>query len=213
VHDVTLLRRFELSAVPVTWAMYRRFDPEKPHPWGTEPDAADHPVVEVTWYEAAAFAAWLDCRLPSEVEWEFACRAGSTTRFWSGDSEADLFEVDWVTNNSGMRTQAVATPPTARGHDHPFGLYDLHGNAWEFCAEVGTDDYASHAARRAHDPVEPVPVGDPREWRPVRSGGLDFDPRFEPLASRYLWHPSMANISLSFRLVRLPLPPAPDGET
>jgi hypothetical protein len=208
-HEVKLAHRFEMNAVPVTWEMYGCFDPNKPHPWADQPDAADHPVVNVTWYEAAAFAAWLCCRLPTEEEWEFACRAGTTTRFWSGSKDADLFDVDWVGKNSGGRTHAVATPPKPRGHDHPFGLYDLHGNAWEWCANAWTGDYAARANGHDHDPVDPVPVGNPSERRPVRGGGWRDGPLFARSAYRFLGRPGSAYDGLGFRLVRLPLPPAP----
>jgi formylglycine-generating enzyme required for sulfatase activity len=214
-HNVTLARRFEMNAVPVTWAMYRCFDPDKAHPFGEEPDAADQPVVEVTWYEAAAFATWVGCRLPTEEEWEFACRAGSTTRFWSGDENSDLFDVAWVVENSGWGSHAVATPPTERGHHHPFGLHDVHGSGWEWCAEPHPEALEQRYRPRRdgyqHDPADPIPEDGPRVTRAVRGGSWGNESRYARSACRYCFFPGTAVVDRGFRLVRLPLSPASGG--
>ncbi len=92
----------------------------------------DDPVVVVSWDDAVAFCNWLaeqtgqPIRLPSEAEWEYACRAGSTS-----DLPANLDEVAWYADNSNGRTHPVATKkPNA------FGLHDMHGNGWEWCDGV-----------------------------------------------------------------------------
>jgi hypothetical protein len=73
-------------------------------------------------------------RLPSDAEWEYACRAGTVTRYWSGDSEEDLKRVGWYSGNSGDRLHAVGEKEA-----NPFGLYDMHGNV-NFDSEIGGFD-------------------------------------------------------------------------
>lgn len=92
------------------------------------------PIEHVSWTEAMMWCISLGMRLPSESEWEFACRAGSTTRFCFGDDEARLGEFAWYDANAGGSVQAVALKkPNA------FGLYDTHGGVWEWCHDTHGD--------------------------------------------------------------------------
>ena len=103
---------------------------------------ANNPVEQVTWDDAVAFCAKLSSlpaevaagrvyRLPTEAEWEYACRAGTTTAYSFGDDEKDLGKYAWFGDNSGKRTHAV-------GEKLPndWGLYDMHGNVWEWCSDA-----------------------------------------------------------------------------
>ncbi len=187
-HQVVVTSAFCFLDHPVTNQEYRRLVPEQ---GGKE----DLPVVEVTWYEAYAYSAWLGGRLPTEAEWEYACRAGSTTRYSSGDSEKDLQRVGWYIGNSGNKLHSVKQKePSA------WGLYDMHGNAWEWVA----DWYVPYSAEKRQDPPGPASgVG-----RVIRGGCYKdtvpdtrsaFRSRFDPW-NRY-W-------SLGFRVV-LPVAPEP----
>ena len=139
-HQVAIQSPFALFAAPVTNAQYRAFDPTHESA-AREPDHL--PVVDVSWYEAVMFCRWLGARLPSEAEWEYACRAGTHTRHWSGDEEDDLARVGWYWENSNRRPHPVAQkPPNA------FGLHDMHGNVAEWCADLWSDDYTR--SRKAH---------------------------------------------------------------
>jgi formylglycine-generating enzyme required for sulfatase activity/tRNA A-37 threonylcarbamoyl transferase component Bud32 len=114
--------------------------------WSVDPgfkQTDDHPVVNVSWNDAQAFCKWLRQKqggdrivLPTEAQWEYACRAGTTTYWHCGDSDAVLQAYGWFLVNSGGQTH-----PVGQLRPNGFGLYDMHGNVWEWCAHVG--DYST----------------------------------------------------------------------
>jgi formylglycine-generating enzyme required for sulfatase activity len=109
------------------------------------------PVVCVSWQDARAYVAWLNrrvgrrgstsaggpYRLPSESEWEYAARAGTTTRFWWGDDDGAAADHAWFKGNSGGHTHPVGLKPA-----NHLGLYDMVGNVWQWTADCYADDYA-----------------------------------------------------------------------
>jgi formylglycine-generating enzyme required for sulfatase activity len=165
----------------------------------------DCPVEQVSWKEAQQFIKKLnqvektkDYRLPSEAEWEYACRAGSEAEFFFGDDVERLDEFAWYFENSGNKTHRV-------GEKKPngWGLYDMHGNIWEWVE----DDW--------HDSYEGAP-DDGRAWvdkprgscRVIRGGSWSYDARCWRSATRDCHGPDGRNGLVGFRFSRsIPLGP------
>jgi len=138
-HQVTIRRPFLLGKYPVTRGEYAEFVRETNREWEPPKFAQTdrHPVVNVSFDDAAAYADWLSqrsghCyRLPSEAEWEYACRAGTgTTRYWGDRPDRKL------ANFEGKSTTAVGAYPP-----NPWGLHDMLGNVWEWVADAWHDNY------------------------------------------------------------------------
>jgi len=134
--------------------------------------AGNHPVVNVTWNDAVAFCEWLSrkegrtYRLPTEAEWEYACRAGSTTRYQNGDDPEALTDVaalyDRTTKDVFPQWASCAvkgsdghafTAPVGSFLPNAFGLCDMHGNVWEWCSDWYGEDY--YATSPSNDPQGP----------------------------------------------------------
>ena len=115
-------------------------------------------------------------RLPTEAEWEFACRAGTTTRFWSGDKDEDLIAAGWFGRNSGGRTHEVEELLS-----NPWGLFDMHGNVWEWVEDgCGPKRYERLAGTVAIDPRCPFSAS---SQRTVRGGSwYDFSSNYRSAA-------------------------------
>lgn len=132
----------------------------------------DHPVVNVSWDDAVEFCKWLSrkdgktYRLPTEAEWEFACRAGTTTRYFNGDEPEKLATVANVGDAMFKRKfpKAEHTTTTSDGYvftspvgsfkPNAFGLYDMHGNVWQWCSDWCDEKY--YAQSPADDPTGPL---------------------------------------------------------
>ena len=145
--DVTISQPYYMAKYPVTQAQYvkimgRTFSDTK---------GAQNPADRVSWNDADEFCSKLSSltgqmvRLPTEAEWEYACRAGTTTRFYSGDSERDLKRVGWYADNSSKRTHSVG-----KKAPNAWGLYDMHGNVYEWCR-----DWSDNPTERFGQVVDP----------------------------------------------------------
>jgi formylglycine-generating enzyme required for sulfatase activity len=137
IHPVTLTRPFDMGRFPVTQAQWEAVMGANPSQF----QGADRPVEQVSADDCREFIARLNAsgvgtfRLPTEAEWEYACRAGSTGKFCFGDDERLLGDFAWTSSNSDGQSQ-----PVGRKKPNAWGLHDVHGNVWEWCQDWW-DDY------------------------------------------------------------------------
>lgn len=169
----------------------------------------DHPVLNVSWNDAVAFCEWLAAkegvpyRLPTEAQWEYACRAGTTTLWYSGDDDRELLECGWLSQAGNPQTS-----PVGRLRPNPWSLYDAHGNLWEWCADRYDSEYYSTGP-------DVDPQGPSHGFNRVyRGGGWFFPPSFCRSAVRYWGAPASRNSSIGFRVIaEWPPQPALSGKS
>lgn len=168
----------------------------------------DHPVTNITWKDAEAFCAWLSekekqtYRLPTEAEWEYACRAGSTDLWSFGDDwrESNLRLYSWCaipfkTGNPTTPNKAGLKRPNA------FGLEDMHGNAAEMCSDWWSPTYYDRCVKEGivADPKGPAPAGSP--GRVLRGGSFLDSPLLMRSAYRSFLDPALGHVHVGFRVV------------
>jgi formylglycine-generating enzyme required for sulfatase activity len=161
-----------------------------------------NPVDQVTWNQCQDFLAKLNLMtggkagkfvLPSEAQWEYACRAGSTTRFCCGDDEKQLADCAWYMNNSENKTHIVGEKkPNA------WGLYDMHGNVWEWCQDWWNEGY--YVSAPPDDPTGPFTGA----FRVSRGGGWYDVPKRCRSASRNPKGPDDRSLDLGLRVALIP---------
>ena len=225
-HKVTLSHDFYLGRYEVTQAQWKAVTGVNPaHIQGANGFSEDlnKPVESVSWNEIAGPGGFIakvnqhlaatgrgQVRLPSEAEWVYACRAGTTTRFYFGDSLLSDDEASngpagaaaypgtrgdymWFSANSGGTTHPVGTR-----RPNAWGLYDMAGNVWEWCQDWAHDDYrGAPAAGRAWE----TPAG---EWRLVHGGAWDNHASYCRSANQSTYYPDDRSDDVGFRLVWTP---------
>ena len=187
-HEVTLTKPFKMGVHEVTQSQYKQV-------MGVNPSffkSADNPVEDLAFDNAVEFCRKLSAlpaekaagnvyRLPTEAEWEYACRAGTKAAYSFGDDESDLGDYAWYKDNSGGQREGPKYHPVGSKLPNPWGLHDMHGNVWEWC-QGWYDDYPSGAVT---DPTGPS-SGSSRVYRgggwestaaDCRSGVRDGFPR------------------------------------
>lgn len=196
VHEITLSKPFFISAVPVTNAQYEKFDPSHKSVRGkmglSKED--DEPVLFVSWYEAVKYCEWLrqkegkPYRLPTEAEWEYACRAGTSTAYSMGDALPEVYRKNQenVAIPLPVSLKVGQTPPNA------WGLYDMYGLVEEWCQ----DWYGPYEARAITDP------GGHREglWKVTRGGSHNTPVEFLRSANRLGTLPEDRHWLIGFRV-------------
>jgi formylglycine-generating enzyme required for sulfatase activity len=159
-HEVTIRKDYYLGVHEVTQSEYQQVMNKNPSNFQGEKikgDSSPHPVDQMSWNDAVEFCKRLSelpeekkagrvYRLPTEAEWEYACRAGSTTAYSFGESSQSLGDYAWFSNNSDDRTH-----PVGQKKPNAWGLYDMHGNVFEWCS----DWYAEYPKGAVSDPAGP----------------------------------------------------------
>ena len=186
-HQVTI-SAFELGETEVTNAQYARFleqasGVQKPALW-SDSAPQDEPVTGVTWDEARQFASWAGGRLPTEAEWEYAARAGST-----GGRYGSLDAVAWYSENSMLRKH-----PVREKQRNDWSLYDMLGNVWEWCA----DWYGAYNGSSSVDPVGPAQGSN----RVLRGGSYAFEAQYARAPYRFNAAPAERYNFFGFRVAR-----------
>lgn len=209
-HLVQITQPFYLGTFPVTQQQFAVWKAEHENHFANNPR---HPAENMDWHEAAQYCSWLTANfsnqvpagyaagLPTEAQWEYACRAGTETEYYSGDGEAALAEAGWYSENSESQTQ-----PVGQLKANEFGLYDMHGNVDEWCS----DAWDEHAyKKRVNGVCDPFIDGKKDADRVIRGGSWYGSPGYCRSAFRNWWRPVDRGRGQGFR-VCLFLGPCPD---
>ena len=199
------LDAFDISRREITNAQYRSFTGATGHAaprgYSGEPvwdddafNGDDQPVVGVSWFDARAFARWMDADLPTEAQWEHAARGVERRKYPWGDRSPTPGHANFARRSN--RTVAVGSSP--RG-DTPDGVQDMGGNVWEWCLDEDSETY--YATAPLHSPLnlsDPESLGD----RVIRGGSWDQCRVFMRSALRFRFHPQGTHNTIGFRIAR-----------
>ena len=195
IHTVRITQPFYLAKHPVTQAQWEAVMEENPSHFTGDPN---RPVEQVSWEGAQEFLQKLNdkegndlYRLPTEAEWEYAARAGTKTAYCFGNDPEQLKEHAWYDEVSDGTTH-----PVGQLKANDWGLYDMHGNVWEWVQDWFGEDYYKQSS--AEDPTGPE-TGDSRV---VRGGSWDTDARLARVSSRYYLTPVYRSDGVGFRCAR-----------
>ena len=212
-HEVVIARPFAMGRCTVTFEEYDLFAKEEKQRlpndrgWGR----GKRPVFDLRWNDAQAYLVWLNrklslsapgphYRLPTEVEWEYAARAGTSTPFWWGseiDSGRANYRGNYVDGNGKKGEYRKQTVPADAFEANPWGLYNVHGNVWEW-AQGDSSDYYRFA--RGEGSERKPGVDEAR--RVLRGGSWNSNPGELRAASRDWFAPDFRRVNAGFRIAR-----------
>jgi len=204
---VTITRDFWMGKYEVTQADYAALMGRNPSHFTGD---SNRPVEKLSCLDAEAYCAALTLRerqaarlprdlvyrLPTEAEWEYTCRAGTTNQFSFGDNVALAPEFAWTIENSDSTTH-----PVGLKRPNPWGLYDMHGNVWEWCS----DWFAPYPDAAGVDPAGPATS----KFKVFRGGGWNQEIQFARSGNRFMMSPSNGIYFVGFRLALGPPPSSP----
>jgi formylglycine-generating enzyme required for sulfatase activity len=196
VHRVQISQPFSLGKYPVTQAQWEAVMDTNPSYFRGNPN---RPVEQVSWDDAQEFLHKLSAReggmpyrLPTEAEWEYAARAGATTAYSFGDDPALLGEYAWYIDNS-----EGSTHPVGQRKPNAWGLYDMHGNVWEWVQDWYAKSYYQHSPAR-----DPLGSDEEKAAKVVRGGAWDIIPKHARITYRYAHARGKHDIGRGFRCAR-----------
>ncbi len=207
LHEVTITKPYYIQTTEVTLGQWREIMGTKF--FGKRKGDPGDPVVSVSWFDCMEFIEKLNkreegtYRLPTEAEWEYACRAGTDTAYFWGDEPGcsrfmygnnPLKSEICIEHVKSMGLEPGKPAPVKSYEPNPWGLYDTHGNVWEWCS----DWYAAYPEESVTDPQGP----DKGNRRVRRSGSWYKYPWYCRSANRNMGHPAIKHDTLGFRLVR-----------
>ena len=169
--------------------------------WKAQAGYENHPVINVTWYGAKAYADWIGGSLPTEAQWEYACRAGTTTIYSYGDVVDG--EYMWYMDNNGNDGYPSGTKPVGKKTVNPWGLYDMHGNIDEWCLDQWGGG-RNYPIANTEDVAIENPLITAGNLRVLRGGSWNGYDLFCRSAYRAGHDPAGANFSFGFRVVFVP---------
>ncbi|NOQ30518.1 MAG: SUMF1/EgtB/PvdO family nonheme iron enzyme [Helicobacteraceae bacterium] len=222
-HDEPLIKvrldyKFLISKYAVTFDEYDFFCeqtnrikvPDEGHGRGR------NPVINVNWTDAVEYCKWIrkktgkKFKLPSEAEWEYACKAGTTTDFSFGDDSSKLGEYAWYDENAfkietDMRQYGVNH--VGKKKPNPWGLYDMHGNVWEWCEDWHIDHNLDHYAKKGakgdydanYDGLSEIVKE--KKYKVLRGGSWDFDANYCFSSFHNQSIPTQKSVNIGFRVV------------
>jgi formylglycine-generating enzyme required for sulfatase activity len=202
-HPVTLTRDYWIANYEVTQAEYASLVRTNPSYFKGDPQ---RPVEKITWFEAANYCAEMtkreratghlpadyEYRLPTEAEWEYACRAGTTNFYSFGNSTNQADQYAWTMENASGTSH-----PVGQKRPNAWGLYDMHGNVWEWCS----DWFAPYPATALTNPVGPAKSA----YKVFRGGGWNQAIEYARSRNRFMMSPTNGIHFVGFRIVLGPV--------
>lgn len=204
VHKVVISKDFRMSATEITNAQYEQFRPEHRNVRGKAGFSVedDEAVTDISYFDAVAYCEWLSSktgrcfRLPTEAEWEYACRAGTYTLYYTGDGLSEAMQK----NQKTERELVPVSLKVRQSEPNAFGLYDMHGNVEEWCF----DWYGQYSDKTEVDPAGPS-TG---IYKVTRGGSHNTPHEFLRSANRSAAIPEDKHHQIGFRIVESDVAPA-----
>jgi formylglycine-generating enzyme required for sulfatase activity len=199
VHTVTLTNAFYIGRYEVTQAQWQAKMGSNPSRYQGQADSPSRPVEQVSWNMIQGFLTATGLQFPTEAQWEYACRAGTTTPFHSGPGFPNgttddnlVSQIAWFNCNGGCNTHAVGTKAA-----NALGLHDMLGNVWEWCG----DWWVAYSSVAQTNPTGPA-TG---TWRVLRGGAWDNNTNFVRSSFHYdIGFPDETTYGSGFRVARAP---------